>query len=146
MANVSIWEQTEGKTSQMPIRSKIGSLLEKVTTQDPKSQVLVAINARLSKTILASGQYTRIELDEARALSDPGVVIHQRLCGAIDQGDTWTISMTKLISYAWPEEAKLRHSGRRRKQKVLEVLDELVVLGWKWVEDTPDNFKITRPS
>jgi hypothetical protein len=145
MANVSIWEQTEVSGTTKALRSKIGSLLEQVVTQDEKSPVLVAINARLSQTILNGTQYTRIQLDEARALTDPGVLIHQRLCGSVDQGKKWTFSISTLASYAWPDAAKLPHSMRRRKQAVRKVMVELAALGWTVVESTPENFDISRP-
>lgn len=145
MANVSIWQQTAVPGKKSAIRWKVGSLLEQVITQDKKSPVLVGINAMLSETILSSKQYTRIQLDEARALSDPGVLIHQRLCGSVDQGKKWTFSIETLAAYAWPDASLQPHSMRRRKQNVRKVLDELSALHWIVQETTPGNIAITRP-
>ncbi len=145
MANVSIWKQTAVPGKASALRWKIGSLLEQVITQDEKTPLLVAINAQLSETILNGHQYTRIQLDEARALSDPGVLIHQRLCGSIDQGKKWTFAVGTLAAYAWPDLETLPHTMRRRKQTVRKVLAELSALGWSVAETTPDNFAITRP-
>ena len=153
MGNVTIWRQEripdpkrEGGFKAFPRRKKYGSILNEVETDGTDGTVMVSVNPLLSGVFLSAARYTTIELAEARVLSDPGVLIHLRLCAGVNKGNNWTFSVDTLASYAWPDETENESTLKTRRRKVHLVLEELAALGWEVVETTPKNFKISRPS
>lgn len=83
--------------------------------------------------------------NQVRALkSDAARLIHQRLCGWIDPGESGRVTIDVLCSYVWPDEASPA-TMRKRRQKVRKALEELKGIGWTVKEYAKGKYKITRP-
>lgn len=108
----------------------------------------VALNPRLAKAILGGkNRHTRIELDEVRAINkDTARIIHQRLCGFINQGKSHRLTMETLCSYVWADDKTT--SVAMQRSRVKEALEELgsVSVGWTVKETTKGIYTITRPT
>jgi len=60
-------------------------------------RLAIALNPRITKAILGGSSYTRISMDEVRALkTNPARLIHQRLCGWIDPGKSGRAELDML--------------------------------------------------
>lgn len=106
---------------------------------------VVGLGPLLTLPIIQGSNYSRIELHDVRELkSDPALLIHLRLCGYVDAGKMHRISMAKLMTYVWPEEAT-GSALRRRRAKVLAALAELQSIGWAVHEYARHRYEITRP-
>ena len=93
--------------------------------------VWVALNPLLA-VALTGGRHVRIEMEEVRQLkSNPGRLIHQRLCGWINPGGTGTVNLDTLVRYAWPDRAPSRRSVAYRRGAARRALRELEGLGWR---------------
>jgi Replication protein C (RepC) len=109
-------------------------------------RLFVALNPRLTEAIIGSAPYTRIEMSEVRALkSDPTRLMHQRLCGWIDQGKTGNTEIETLCSYVWPEPAKTPSTERWRRHEIKKAIIELSAIGWEIEEYASGKYKIIRP-
>jgi hypothetical protein len=105
----------------------------------------VAINPRLAEGIMGKRRYSRLDMNEIRALrSDPARFIHQRLCGYIDPGKSHKIAMDTLAGYVWPAQALNIKAIQKRKRAVRKALAELEALGWTVVEYAKEKFDVTR--
>lgn len=108
----------------------------------------VALNPLIAQTIMGRGKHVRINMDEVRTLkSDAARLMHQRLCGWIDQGKSRLVSIDTLCSYVWPSIAG-GSTLRMRRQRVREALSELVELNWtvNETEAHSGQYIISRPS
>ncbi len=108
-------------------------------------QLYVALNPRITEAVLSDRQFTRICMQEVRMLkTDPARLLHQRLCGVIDQREPKKITLKKLCSYVWPE-TQIETTIRQRRLKIRLALKELQVAGWKVSEYEASKFSIWRP-
>lgn len=150
-------------------------MLSEYASDDAGGRLCVALNPRITCAVLGlkrhesgiarGGQrFVRIRLDEVRALrSDVARLLHQRLCGWIDQGRSpRPIHADTLCGYVWPDEvrvgevldgldaAALRERCRqvetrkKRRQRMRAGLAEIAGLGWR-IDATGDMFLIARP-
>lgn len=110
------------------------------------NKLLVALNPRLAEAIIGDRRYTRIDMNEVRALkTDPARLIHQRLCGWIDPGKSGKIETDNLAAYAWPDACEAE-TMKKRRQAVKKALTELVGLHWKVEEYAQGKWLIARPA
>lgn len=120
-------------------------LLSEYATDERKEQLFVALNPRIAACILGDARHCRIELSEVRQLeSDSTRILHQRLCGWIDQGKSGKASLETLISYVWSDDAT-DAAIRKRRQRIREALAELHSIGWTVDEYEKKLFEIHRP-
>ena len=107
--------------------------------------IAVALNPKIAGAIMG-GKHVRILMDEVRALkSDPTRLIHQRLCGWIDQGGHGTVGVDKLAAYVWPDtEGVSPTTMRRRLCDIRKICRAFSLLGWR-VEENNENFTFYRP-
>jgi hypothetical protein len=138
MWKVSIIVQRNGKRQGFRILSEYAS--------DPSSgKLFVALNPRLAGAVVGDRPFTRINLAEVRALkTDAARLMHQRLCGWIDQGKSGKIGIDTLIRYIWPT-ACLPGAMRARSLRARNGLDELKSVGWLIDEYAKNKFDIARP-
>lgn len=112
---------------------------------DGNGKFTVAINPRLAEGIMGKRRYSRLDMNEIRALkTDPARFIHQRLCGFIDPGKSHKIALDTLAGYVWPEQALNINAIKYRKRAVRKALAELEALGWTVVEYAKEKFDVTR--
>jgi hypothetical protein len=115
--------------------------------------IFVALNPEITKAILGEKPWTRIDLDEVRALSsDPARLLHQRLCAFIDQGKVCGVSVDTLVEYVWPrlgdETTPSASRARGQRKQIREALDEIrEQCGWSIERESPasDVYLIGRP-
>jgi len=109
-------------------------------------QLHIALNPMLADAVVDKSSYTRIELNEVRKLkSDAARLIHQRLCGFVNQGQTKKVGLDRLCSYAWGERANPA-TERKRRQRIPDAVRSLSDCGWIVSEDGRKQFLISRPS
>ena len=109
-------------------------------------RLFVALNPRLTEAIIGNAPYARIEMNEIRALkSDPARLMHQRLCGWIDQGKSGNTEIETLCGYVWPDPAKTPSTERWRRHEVKKAITELSAIGWEIKEYANGKYKISRP-
>lgn len=119
-------------------------LLAEYASNDTDGRLYVALNPRITQAIMGSAQHTRISMDEVRALrSDVARLLHQRLCGWIDSGESRRATVETLCGYVWLEGAKTE-AMKKRRQRVRAALDELRGLGWAVIEYAAGKFEIGR--
>lgn len=107
-------------------------------------QLVIAVNHRITKAIMGDGAYTHIDMREVRALhSDPGRILHQRLCATVDPGKQLTIGIDKLIGYVWPESVT-GSTLRTRRQTIREAIAELTATGGWLFQPTETGYLISR--
>ncbi|EIU1333912.1 replication protein C, IncQ-type [Pseudomonas aeruginosa] len=105
------------------------------------------LNPSLADAVLGRRQHTYIDLAEVRAISsDPARLIHQRLCGWVDQGATRRVELGTLCSYVWPETTTNAHALKKRCQSVRQALAELRGLGWRFDEYGGQKYEVFRPA
>lgn len=143
LGEVMIWQKI-GK------REKRFMLLSAVEFDEATGEFCVGINPRLAKAVFGAAKGTkshcRVLLSEVRALeSDPARVIHQRLCGFIDEGQSRAVSFDTLSGYAWPEQALSEAAARKRKFSIRKALEEFQALGWEVEEADGSKVVIKRP-
>lgn len=110
-------------------------------------QLHIALNPMLADAVLDKSSYTRIELDEVRKLkSDAARLIHQRLCGFVNQGQTKKVGFDRLCSYAWGDEPASPATERKRRQRIPSAMRSLSDCGWIVSKDGRKQFLISRPS
>ena len=120
-------------------------ILSQYASDRTQGQLLVALNPRLSEALVGGHSHTRIDMKEVRALrTDPARLLHQRLCGWINPGDTRAVKLETLCSYVWPEEANPEAMKKRRKG-VCRALDELKSIGWGVTGYAKEKWRIQRP-
>jgi hypothetical protein len=106
----------------------------------------IALNPLLAQAADCSVPYTRIDMCEVRKLkSDVARLIHQRLCGFVNQGRTIKVGLDRLCSYAWFVETDHLGTVRKRRQRIREALHEISGCGWTVTEYQRDKFRIWRP-
>lgn len=115
-------------------------------------QLHIALNPLLARAAFEKPPYTRIDLDEVRRIeSDAARLLHQRLCGFIDQGASTSVGIEKLCSYSWgveplkPLKPLNPATVRKRRQRIREALGEISRCGWTVNEYGRDKFSIRRP-
>ncbi|CAB1371006.1 replication protein C, IncQ-type [Denitratisoma oestradiolicum] len=134
---VSIIVEREGRRMGFRILSCYAS-------DSASGQLLVALNPRLTESILGDRQYFRIDLAEVRALkSDPARLMHQRLHW-INAGQRKGVMLDTLCSYVWPDQAN-PDTMKKRRQVARKALAELSDIGWGVEEYAPGKFWICRP-
>ena len=121
-------------------------LLGSYASDEATGDLCVAINPLLAGAVLGHRQYTRIDLNEVRALkTDAAHLLHQRLCAWIDAGKVRKVSMEYLMSYAWPDPSSVESTIKKRKSAVRKALREFEAIGWQIVEKK-GIFSISRPA
>jgi hypothetical protein len=119
-------------------------LLSSYASEGSKGNFCVALNPLLTKALVGS-QYIYLDMNEVRALhSDPARLMHKRLCGWINSGNSGKVSLETLCGYAWPESGKT-DAMRKRRQIAKTALAEIKSLGWSVHEYSGNKFEITRP-
>ena len=108
-------------------------------------EILVALNARLTRTILG-GQHTRIDMDDLRALrGDVAQLIYHRLSGWLNPGETGRVGIDTLVGYVWLEPSATAGAARKRRRRIRFALLEISALpGWG-VQVAADVCSIARP-
>lgn len=108
-------------------------------------KLFVALNPRLAEAILGDRPYTRIDMNEIRALnSDPARLIHQRLCGWLGK-EPAKVSMETLINYVWPKVTDNPNTLKTRKAAVRKAIAELVALGWSFCKQKGGVYEVSKP-
>lgn len=109
-------------------------------------EVSVALNPYLADAILCKRPYTRIDLSEIRRLEgDAARLIHQRLCGFINSGNSQNVGLETLISYVWGSEEVSPVLTRQRRKRIFSALEKLRRIGWHVHEYRRDFFRAGRP-
>ncbi|MGQ7019989.1 replication protein C, IncQ-type [Vibrio cholerae] len=120
-------------------------LLAEYASDEADGRLYVALNPLIAQAVMGGGQHVRISMDEVRALdSETARLLHQRLCGWIDQGKGGKATIDTLCSYAWPSDASAS-TMRKRRQRIREALPELIELGWTVTEYAAGKYEIARP-
>lgn len=118
------------------------------------SHLMVALNGRITAAVMGtSSGYTRIDMAEVRAIKgDPTRMVHQRLCGWIDPGETRLVEVDTLCGYAWPDgkardqtETQWAETMKTRRRKLKECISELVGIGWEFIAYGHGKFRVSRP-
>jgi len=121
-------------------------ILSEYASDEDSGKLFIALSPRLAEAITGDRQHTRIEMSEVRALeSDQARLIHQRLCGWIDQGKSGRADIDTLCGYVWPGDAAAGATARKQRQRIREALPELERLGWVFDEYTKGKYEIKRP-
>lgn len=120
-------------------------MLSEYSSDDASGALHVALNPRIAQAVLGEHPHSRIDLAEVRQLvTDPARLIHQRLCGWIDQGKSGKVKLDTLCEYVWIDEAK-PEAMKKRRQAVRRAMQELVTAGWSVSEYLKLNFVVGRP-
>lgn len=113
------------------------------------NSISVLLNQRIAEVVMNSHKagYVRIELKEARELSDSAWAIHQRLCAFVDPGKiSFPIHVDTLCEYAWGSSAGLTEIAyRKRRSLARKAAAEFIGIKWKVLEDKK-KFIFERPS
>ena len=110
-----------------------------------KKSIVVALNPLITKAIIGHQHYTSIDMAEVRALkTDPARLIHQRLCGWINQGGEGKVTLDTVCEYILAEETRNKSTFRRRKMIARQALSELKELGWGINEYCKEKYFIVR--
>ncbi|MDP2815844.1 MAG: replication protein C, IncQ-type [Rectinemataceae bacterium] len=127
-------------------RRKGYRLLSEYASDKAGGKLFVALNPRITQSIMGERQHSRIDMQEVRALkTDPARLIHQRLSAWVDRGKKRRVTIDTLMGYAWPD--KCEASGMRdRKTKAQKALKEIQTAGWTIKEYVQGKYEITRPS
>lgn len=114
-----------------------------VTKGASDGTIMVALNPLIAKSVVGNARYVKINLQEVRNLkNDAAVLIHQRLCGWIDSGQSSSIGMEKLFEYVWDTENVITKDGEKyRKKTIRAAMNELAKIGWK-IREVRSNKKI----
>lgn len=97
-------------------------------------RLMLCLNPQLADAALGQCQYTRIDLNEVRALKTaPAHLIHQRLCGYINAGACHNVKMETLCGYVWPVTSRIKETLNTRQRAVRAALKELTGSGCAWV-------------
>lgn len=126
-------------------------ILSDYESQTSFGRLFVALNPRIAAAVVGDTRHIRILMHEVRTLkTDAARLIHQRLCGFIDEGKAHPtpINMSTLEGYVW-HDAKVDEGSRaerKRWQTIKDALKELSGLGWKINEVAKNAFVIKRPS
>lgn len=113
-----------------------------------KSIITVGLNPRLAQAVVCGvdSGYTRIDLEEVSKIKIEGTrLIHQRLCGWINQGASREVSIETICAYIWMERAKMDGTHRKRLLTTRTCLAELASLGWGIDEYRKGYVRIARP-
>lgn len=122
-------------------------LFSRIGSQENGGRLVVEMCPVLAAAVLGGpGQYLRVSLDEVRQLkSDTARLIHQHLHwinpGRISER---TVSLEKLVSYVWPNEA-CASTMRARRREIRLALKELAKIGWN-IEWGGSSCTISRPA
>jgi len=120
-------------------------LLSEYASDDSDGRLYVALNPLIAQAVMGGTQHVRIDMDEVRSLkTDSARLMHQRLCGWIDQGKIGRIEIDTLCGYAWPTKVN-DNAMRRRRGIARKALPELAALGWAVNEYAKNKFEISRP-
>lgn len=121
-------------------------LLSGYASDTDRGKLYVALNPMLAKAVLGQLPHARINLSEVRSLKgDVARLIHQRLCGWLDPGQSARVGIDTLCGYAWPVPGQAGSSRRMRRKRIRTALSELVGLGWTVAEYARGKFAIGRP-
>ena len=121
---------------------------------EDSGQLFVALNPRITEAVLGFTRYTTIDMNEVRAIkSDPAAIIHQRLCGVVDQGKSRLIKEDTLMSYIWSYDvdgktATQRSSALRQRRRTLKkALEEISQTnGWTFSNESSGAVMVARKS
>lgn len=113
------------------------------TFDESTGDLSVALNPRIASAVLG-GRHTRIDLNEVRALeSDAARLMHQRLCGWINENATRKVDLDTLCLYIWPDTVDSA-AMRKRRQRAREALREFEKIGWSVREYARNSYSIKR--
>lgn len=140
MWKVSVIVQKDGKRLGFRLLSEYGS-------DDKEGTLYVALNPQLTAAIVGDVRHTRIDMKEVRAIKLGGTrLVHQRLCGWVDQGKSKKVTLDTICSYIWPDDAEADTETRRKhRTRAKPIITELVSIGWGVVEYAKGKYEITRP-
>jgi hypothetical protein len=109
-------------------RSHLLSSVETAASSRKWRRTHVALNPRLTGVLLGGGQHTRISLEETRLLAKLAPrprteqiarILHQRLCGWINDGRAKNLTYRTLVSYVWPNDPETANADAARRTKDL---------------------------
>lgn len=141
-----IWRQENGR----PIES-FHLLSYLIFSKDSeKGPVKISICPALSEVIRNARPYTRVNMDEVRALEHrPTVLLHGWLSSIVQPGQTSVINIdTILDDKIWAEKAEKGTPTYRTRRSTLmnKLLPDMENAGWKWEYDaTKDQVRVSRP-
>ena len=116
------------------------------TVDETDGSLIIALNPLITKAIIGHQRYTKIDMAEVRATrTDPGRLIHQRLCGWINQGGKGKVTLDTVCEYIWTEENTNINTVKKRKNTARKALAELKSLGWSIEEYAVNKYLIGRP-
>ncbi len=124
------------------------SWIPEKTTHNPR----ICLNPRLTSIIVNKrSAFVHIDLNEVRGLrSDAAVLIHQRLCGWINNGATRAVKLDTLLPSVFGDESTIPATLRQRRCTVRKAISEFSKIGWqiqasknRWGDDI---YFIRRPS
>jgi hypothetical protein len=121
-------------------------ILSEYASDEQEGKLFVALNPRLAEAIMGKRPHSRINMAEVRALqTDPARLIHQRLCGWIDQGKFGRVELDTVCCYVWPDEVTNPNAIKKRHQTIRKALAELAAVGWITNEYAKGKWEIKRP-
>lgn len=118
------------------------------------SHITVALNGRITVAVMGSKtSYTRLEMSEVRAIKgDPTRLIHQRLCGWVNQGETRQVEIDTLCSYAWPDgkskdqtDEQWAEVMKSRRRTLKSSIAEMASFGWIFMAYGRGKLRVSRP-
>ena len=91
-------------------------------------------------------QFVHIDLTETRRLSSLAArLIHHRLCGWVDRGDSRMATLKTLLGYLWPDAPATGSTHRTRQQTTRAAIEEIAALGWGMTLYAEGKYEISRP-
>lgn len=106
----------------------------------------IALNPRMARALSGDSKYVGIDMAEVRKLKTDGArLLHQRLCGWVDQGKTRRVAIDTLCEYIWHEKPVSKDAEKKRRKTARKAVNELSVLGWEINEYELGKFWVGRP-
>lgn len=114
------------------------------------AEITFALNPGIADAVLnPNGQFTFLDLAEVRQLkSDPARLLHQHLCGFIDQGKSRVVGIGRMCDYVYAQDGEqLTAPGRAyRIGRIKAAMEELRGIGWRVTEGDGGLWTIGRPA
>jgi hypothetical protein len=108
--------------------------------------LFVALNPRITESILGERQYVSHDMPDMRAISNKStLMIWFKLCGWINFGKTGKVTTDTLIEYVWGGKPDKASTTRQYRTRTREAIKELENAGWLVNEYSKDKWEITRP-
>ena len=118
-------------------------------TKPNTGELIVILNARFTNAILG-GQFSRIDLNDARKLGESSLILLTRLSSYIRENTTWSVSEDRLAEWLYGDltssiEKTQRNERRKKVRKSLKGLEQQT----RWIcrsGPKEGHFSIWRPS